>query len=330
MTNFALIGAAGYVAPRHLEAIRDTGNMLLAAADPHDSVGVLDRYFPSARYFAEIERFDRHLEKLRRGPAAGRVDWVSICSPNFLHDAHVRLALRVGANAICEKPLVISPWNLDQLAAIEADAGRRVYTVLQLRLHPDLVALKQRLTPSAEEPGSSSPSPGGGGPGRGRRDVVLTYVTGRGPWYHVSWKGLEERSGGLAMNIGVHLFDLLLWLFGPADRIEVHQRTRSRVAGFLELKGADVRWLLSVEMDDLPQVVKPTGQTTHRSIAIDGEEVEFSGGFDGLHTRVYEQALAGNGFGIEDARPSTELVQRIRQAELVARPSAPHPHLVTP
>jgi len=313
MTNFALIGAAGYVAPRHLKAIRETGNQLLAAADPHDSVGVLDRWFPRARYFPEIERFDRHLEKLRRGPEEQRVHWVSICSPNFLHDAHVRLALRVGANALCEKPLVISPWNLDQLVAVEQETGQRICTVLQLRLHPDLVALKQRYeNPSPREPGSSPPSPDGGGPGRGRHQVSLKYVTGRGNWYHVSWKGVEERSGGLAMNIGVHFFDLLMWLFGPVERVEVHQRTPARLSGALELERADVRWLLSVDMNDLPERARAAGQTTHRSIAIDGEEVEFSSGFEDLHTRVYERALAGDGFGIEDARPSIELVHRIR------------------
>jgi UDP-N-acetyl-2-amino-2-deoxyglucuronate dehydrogenase len=303
MTNFALIGAAGYVAPRHLKAIRDTGNRLVAAADPHDSVGVLDRWFPEARYFPEIERFDRHLEKLRRGPEDQRVEWVSICSPNFLHDAHVRLALRVGANALCEKPLVISPWNLDQLAAVEQETGRRICTVLQLRLHPDLIKLKERL---------ATHSPDGGGPERGRRRVDLKYVTGRGNWYHVSWKGVEERSGGLAMNIGVHFFDLLMWLFGGADRVEVHERGPSRIAGTLELERADVSWLLSVDMGDLPRAVVDAGQTTYRSIEIDGEEVEFSTGFDDLHTRVYERALAGVGCGIEDVRPSIELVHRIR------------------
>ena len=312
MTNFALIGAAGYVAPRHLKAIRETGNQLLAAADPHDSVGVLDRWFPRARYFPEIERFDRHLEKLRRGPEGDRVSWVSVCSPNYLHDAHVRLALRVGADALCEKPLVVNPWNLDQLAAVERETGRRVWTVQQLRLHPDLVALRKRL--AAE--------------GSGRRpEVVLTYVTGRGPWYDVSWKGVEERSGGLAMNIGVHLFDLLLWLFGPARRVEVHARDRRRIAGFLELERADVRWYLSVRFEDLPDGPASGAGATFRSVSVDGEEIEFSRGFEDLHTRVYERTLAGEGFGIEDARPSIELVWGIRGAEIAARPAAPHPLL---
>jgi len=301
MTNFALIGAAGYVAPRHLKAIRDTGNRLVAAADPHDSVGVLDRWFPEARYFPEIERFDRHLEKLRRGPEEQRVSWVSICSPNYLHDAHVRLALRVGASTLCEKPLVISPWNLDQLAAVGQETGGRICTVLQLRLHPDLIALREGLGASSDR--------------STRHAVTLEYITGRGNWYHVSWKGVEERSGGLAMNIGVHFFDLLLWLFGPADRVEVLERTPSRMRGTLELARADVSWLLSVEMGDLPQAARDAGRTTHRSIAIDGREVEFSTGFDDLHTRVYERALAGDGFGIEDARPSIELVHRIRNTK---------------
>lgn len=312
MTNFALIGAAGFVAPRHLAAIRDTGNTLVAAVDPHDSVGVLDRFFPRARYFPEIERFDRHLEKLRRGPEEQRVKWVSICSPNYLHDAHVRLALRVGANAICEKPLVISPWNLDQLAAIQEESGRSVQTILQLRLHPDLVELHTRLGREKQ---------------RERHDVVLTYITGRGHWYHSSWKGVDERSGGLPMNIGVHFFDLLQWLFGSVGRVEVHECSGSRVAGFLELDRADVRWLLSVRMDDLPPEALSAGQTTLRSIFIDGEEVGFSSGFDDLHTRVYAHTIGGKGFGIEDARPSIELVHRIRNTAVSRGQTPLHPKL---
>jgi UDP-N-acetyl-2-amino-2-deoxyglucuronate dehydrogenase len=296
--NFALIGAAGYVAPRHLRAIRDTGNRLVAAADPHDAVGVLDRWFLDVRYFPEIERLDRHLEKLRRGPAAERVHYVSVCSPNYLHDAHVRLALRVGAKAICEKPLVINPWNLDQLAQLEAETGGEVSAILQLRLHPELVALKARL--AAE--------------GGRRHRVRLAYVTGRGQWYHASWKGSEERSGGLAANIGVHFFDLLLWLFGAATAVEVHQSDRMTMSGLLALERADVEWLLSVDFARLPFAAAPGARTTHRSIEIDGHEIEFSSTVDDLHTRAYQEILAGRGFRIADVRPSIELVHRIREA----------------
>ena len=311
-SNFALIGAAGYVAPRHLKAIRDTGNQVVAATDPHDSVGVLDSYFKDVRYFPEIERFDRHLEKLRRGPESDRVTHVAICSPNYLHDAHVRLALRVGAGAICEKPLVIKPWNLDYLAKIEEESGRRVNTILQLRVHPALIALKEKIALEKKNT---------------KREVVLTYVTGRGNWYNVSWKGIEERSGGVAMNIGVHFFDLLLWLFGPVDRLETHVKEQSRMSGFMELKNANVRWFLSVDFNDLPKEVKDSGKTTYRSITVDGEEVEFTKGFTDLHTAVYERTLSGNGFGIEDARPSVELVHRVRENEVTANPDCPHEFL---
>lgn len=298
--NFAIIGAAGFVAPRHLKAIRDTGNRLVAATDPHDSVGVLDQYFLDARFFPEIERFDRHLEKLRRGPAEERVEYVSICSPNYLHDAHVRLALRLGCHAICEKPLVINPWNLDQLEGLAGEYGGRVCSVLQLRQHPTLLELRRRLEGE-----------------RGRRhEVTLRYVTGRGPWYHVSWKGREERSGGLAANIGIHFFDLLVWLFGPVETSLVHARGPRRVAGTLHLERARVRWLLSVDVADLPFPPQAGQPLTHRSLTLDGREVEFSEGFADLHTRVYEEVLAGGGVGLAEARPSVELAYRIRTAGL--------------
>ncbi|HEX7706880.1 MAG TPA: Gfo/Idh/MocA family oxidoreductase, partial [Thermoanaerobaculia bacterium] len=276
MQNFAMIGVAGFVAPRHLDAIRDTGNLLVAATDPNDSVGILDRYSFDVRFFREIERFDRFLEKARRGTEEGRIDYVSVCSPNYLHDAHVRLALRVGAHAICEKPLVINPWNLDALQELERETGRQIYTVLQLRHHPVLVQLRDDLNR----------------PGGRRHQVRLTYVTARGPWYDVSWKGAEERSGGVATNIGIHFFDLLLWLFGTARRCEVHLREKRRMSGFLELERADVQWFLSVETDDLPFSASPGKQTTFRSIEVDGNEVEFTEGFTGLHTAVYRAALA--------------------------------------
>jgi UDP-N-acetyl-2-amino-2-deoxyglucuronate dehydrogenase len=308
--NFAVIGAAGFVAPRHLQAIRATGNRLFAAADPHDSVGVLDGAFPDARFFTEIERLDRFLDKQRRGAERERVHYVSICSPNYLHDAHIRMALRVGAQAICEKPLVVNPWNLDALEEIEQETGQRVWTILQLRLHPSIVELKQKL---ANE-GSAV-----------EHDVVLTYVTRRGPWYHQSWKGSDEKSGGLAMNIGVHFFDILMWLFGDMRSSEVHLRDRCRVSGELRLACARVRWFLSIDRDDLPPEVRDRGGHAYRSLVLDGNEVEFSGGFTDLHTRVYEATLEGKGFSIADARPSVEAVYAVRQADVVPGDD-PHPN----
>lgn len=301
--NFALVGAAGFIAPRHLRAIRDTGNRLVAAVDPKDSVGVLDSFSFSTRFFTEFERFDRYLEKLRRGPDGGRVKWVTICSPNYLHDTHCRAALRIGASAICEKPLVINPWNLDALADLEREHGKKIYTVLQLRLHPDLVQLKARL--EAE-------------PAR-HHNVVLRYVTARGPWYDVSWKGQPDRAGGVATNIGIHFFDLVLWLFGKVRGCEVLRSEPRRIAGVLELERATVDWYLSVEASDLPFQVQPGKKSTMRSICVDGHEVEFSEGFADLHTRVYQETISGRGFGIEDARPSVELVHSIRTAPVTPR-----------
>jgi UDP-N-acetyl-2-amino-2-deoxyglucuronate dehydrogenase len=310
--NFALIGAAGYIAPRHMKAIHDTGNRLVAATDPHDSVGILDRHFFDVRFFPEIERFDRHLEKLRRGPPEQRIHFVTICSPNYLHDAHVRLALRTGADAICEKPLVINPWNLDALEEIERETGKRVYTILQLRVHPALLELKKRLD---------------GERGAKKHEVVLSYITSRGSWYQVSWKGNEERSGGLATNIGIHFFDLLMWLFGPPAHCEVHCKEMRRMAGYLELARANVRWFLSIDVGDLPFAGQPGGQTTYRSITLDGAEIEFTEGFTDLHTRVYEQTFKGQGFTIGDARPSIELVHKIRTAPVIANPERAHAKL---
>lgn len=309
-----MTGVAGFVAPRHLRAIYDTGNRLVAAVDPHDAVGVLDRYSFGVRFFPEFERFDRHLEKLRRGPAENRVDFLTVCSPNYLHDAHIRLALRIGADAICEKPLVINPWNLDALQELEAESGRRVYTVLQLRLHPELVALRERLQ---QRPDATY-------------DVALSYVTARGAWYDASWKGSGERSGGLVTNIGIHFFDLLIWLFGSVRGSRVYASEDRRAAGYLELDRARVRWFLSARREDLPFEPVPGAKTTFRSITVDGNEVEFSEGFTDLHTRVYEEVLQGRGFGIDDARPSIELTHRIRtSAQVSPDEDTRHPQLVT-
>ncbi len=312
MKNFALIGAAGYIAPRHLKAMHDTGNRLVAAIDPNDSVGVLDRYFPNARFFTEIERFDRFLEKLRRDKSADQIDYVSICSPNYLHDAHARLGLRVHADVICEKPLTITPWNIDALAELEKEYGRRIYTVLQLRLLPSLVALKQKL-----EQGTS----------KKRAQVSLSYVTRRGPWYGVSWKGDPQKAGGVAMNLGIHFFDLLLWLFGGCQRYEVHLHTADKMAGMMELERADVTWFLSIDADDLPPGYLDKGEPAFRSLTMDGVELEFSSGFTELHTEVYRDILKGGGYGLAEARPAVELVHTLRSAAITERPNLPHPAL---
>lgn len=308
--NFGLVGAAGFVAPRHLKAIADTGNQLIAAVDPHDSVGVIDQYFPDAAFFTEVERFDRFLEKRRRLGESERVHYLSICSPNYLHDAHVRLALRVGAHAICEKPLVISPWNLDQLVAIESEYGRRVYTVLQLRLHPQLRELKQLIDAR---------------PAAGKLDVELTYITSRGRWYNVSWKGQPEKSGGLALNIGVHFFDLLIWLYGMPQGSDVFLSRPDKMSGVFELERARVRWFLSVDQNDLPAQVRAEGKKAFRSLTANGRELEFSDGFPDLHTAVYRDVLAGGGFSIEDVRPSVQLAYDIRTAAVVPATSLAHP-----
>ncbi len=293
--NFALTGAAGYIAPRHYKAIHETGNRLIAAVDPHDSVGILDQYFPDTAFFTEFERFDRHLERCRRGPEDQRVHYVSICSPNHLHDAHIRLALRIGADAICEKPLVLNPWNLDALAELEAEYERSIYTILQLRVHPSLIALRDQLLATPND----------------RRQVKLRYITSRGTWYRYSWKGNVSRAGGIATNIGIHFFDLLMWFFGGVRRIELEQSEETKMGGKLELERADVDWFLSIDRNDLPDATREHAPT-YRSITVDGEEVEFSAGFRDLHTVVYERVLAGGGFTIDDARPSIELVHTLR------------------
>jgi UDP-N-acetyl-2-amino-2-deoxyglucuronate dehydrogenase len=312
LKNFAMIGAAGFVAPRHMQAIHDTGNRLVAAVDPHDSVGILDRYFPDARFFTEIERFDRHVERLRREQRPERVDYVTVCSPNYLHDSHCRLGLRIHADVICEKPLTINPWNLDGLVELEREFGKRVYTVLQLRLLPVLQELKRKLEAD---------------PARKRAQLCLSYVTRRGSWYQTSWKGDESKSGGVAMNIGIHFFDLLLWMFGKARRSEVHLSQPDKLAGLLDLEWADVTWFLSVDRADLPAGYFEAGRPAYRSLTMDGQEIEFSEGFTSLHTAVYQDVIAGRGFGIEDARPSVELVYGLRSAQVVQSPSHAHPKL---
>lgn len=305
MKNFALTGLAGYIAPRHLKAIQDTGSRLVAAVDPHDSVGIIDSYFPDAAFFTEVERFDRHLEKIRRENQGDAIDYMTICSPNNLHDAHIRLAMRVGADAICEKPLVLNPWNLDILQELEEEYGQRVWTILQLRVHPALIELKKKIEAEKSEK---------------RHKIRLTYITSRGTWYHYSWKGDYEKSGGIGTNIGIHFFDMLMWLFGPAQTTELYVREPNRMGGYLELPNADVEWYLSLEPEDIPDN-KDKSQRTFRTISVDGDEIEFSGGFTDLHTRVYEETLAGNGFGIDDARPSIELVHKLRTMDLTTKPS---------
>lgn len=310
MKNFAITGVAGYIAPRHLQAIKDTGNQLVAAVDPHDSVGLLDKYFPDVSFFTEFERFDRHLEKLRRENRDHKVDYLAICSPNNLHDAHIRLALRVGANAICEKPLVLNPWNLDALQELEKESSAKVFTVLQLRVHPSLIELKEKLVKEKSKQ---------------KHNVVLTYITSRGLWYYFSWKGITEKSGGIGTNIGIHFFDLLMWLFGNAQSCILHLKDAKRMSGFIELQNANIKWFLSTDKSDLPKQAIDEGTSTFRSITVDGEEIQFSEGFTDLHTRVYEETLKGNGFGIEDARPSIILAQKLRTASVIETKNEIHP-----
>lgn len=311
--KFAMTGVAGYIAPRHLKAIKDVHGDLIAAVDPFDSVGILDSYFPDCAFFTEYERFDRHLEKLKRQSIPGRVDYLTVCSPNHLHDAHIRTALRVGADAICEKPLVLNPWNLDALTELEVETGQRVWTVLQLRVHPALVALRERL---AREPRGE------------RKEVVLSYVTSRGNWYQRSWKADLERSGGVATNIGVHFFDLLTWLFGDVDQLEVDYSDPMTCAGRLELAHASVKWFLSIDAMHVPFERRAAGERTYRSISLDGEELEFSGGFTDLHTEIYRRTIAGEGFGISETMGAIDLVHQIRNAVPRGPIRESHPFLI--
>jgi UDP-N-acetyl-2-amino-2-deoxyglucuronate dehydrogenase len=309
MANFAITGVAGYIAPRHLKAITETGNTLVAALDPHDSVGILDRFSHNARFFTEPERFDRHLEKLRRIGEEERVHWFSICAPNYLHDAHIRMAFRLNANAICEKPLVLNPWNLDALQELEAETGQRVFTVLQLRVHPQILALRERIRNSHQKK---------------KHEIELTYITPRGPWYLSSWKGNLQRAGGLATNIGIHFFDFLLWIFGEVNHHEVHIAEEKRTAGFLDLERANVKWYLSLDEHDSPVKNVDGNSRTYRCISIDNEPLEFTHGFTDLHTEIYQQTLDGNGFGIDDTRATINLIHNIRFANPIGW--QPHSH----
>ena len=308
--NFGLIGVAGYIAVRHLNAIKETGNNLLASLDRFDSVGLIDAYFPQSDFFVEFERFDRHFDKLKR--TGTKIDYVSICSPNYLHDSHIRFALRHHADAICEKPIVLNPWNVDALQEIERETGHNIYTVLQLRLHPKIIELRDKIL---------------NGPKDKIYDVDLTYITSRGNWYFISWKGDLQKSGGVATNIGIHFFDMLSWIFGPVNTNLVHLSCHDKAAGYLELERARVRWYLSLDYRDIPGAILNNGQRTYRSVKVGGEEVEFSEGFTDLHTASYKEILAGRGFGIEDARRSVEIAYTIRNLRPVDPSGEYHPML---
>ncbi len=309
--TFALTGAAGYIAPRHMKAIKDTGNELTAALDVYDAVGIIDSYFPQAEFFTEFELFDNYLERLKREDK--KIDYLSIATPNYLHLPHIGWALRNGYDAICEKPLVLNPSDIDELKEIEQKSGKRVYNILQLRLHESIKALKEKVEKELQENPNKV------------YDIDLTYLTSRGKWYFVSWKGNEKKSGGLATNIGVHFYDMLSWIFGGVKQNIVHIKTKDAAAGYLELEHARVRWFLSVNYDYIPQEIKATGQRTYRSITIDSQEIEFSGGFTELHTRSYEEILKGNGFGLDEARKSIEIVSTIRNLEPVGLKGEWHP-----
>lgn len=308
MKKFALIGAAGYIAPRHMKAIKDTGNVLLASYDKFDSVGVMDSYFPNADFFVEFERFDRHVEKIKR--QGNNIEYVSICSPNYLHDSHIRFGLRVGADVICEKPLVLNPWNIDALAEMEKEYDKKIFNILQLRLHPSIIELREKVL---------------NGPADKIYDIDLAYITSRGNWYYTSWKGDATKSGGIATNIGVHFYDMLTWIFGKVKENVVHVHTHDRAAGFLCLERARVRWFLSINEDTLPDAVKTRGGRTYRSLTMEGEEIEFSDGFTELHTNSYKHILEGKGFGLEEARASIQIVHDIRHSQAIGLKGDYHP-----
>jgi UDP-N-acetyl-2-amino-2-deoxyglucuronate dehydrogenase len=310
--NFGIIGVAGYIAVRHLHAIKETGNNLLASLDRFDSVGRIDNYFPESDFFVEFERFDRHFDKLKR--TGTKIDYVSICSPNYLHDSHIRFALRHQAEAICEKPIVLNPWNVEALQEIENETGHKIFTILQLRLHPKIKELNEKIR---------------NGPKGKVYDVDMSYITSRGNWYHISWKGDIQKSGGVATNIGIHFFDMLSWIFGPAKSNIVHLSEPNKVAGYLELENARIRWFLSLDYNDIPDSVKKTGKRTFRSITVDGEEIEFSEGFTDLHTLSYKEILSGRGFGLQEARQSVETAYAIRNSKPIGIHGDYHPILKT-
>lgn len=295
MKRFALIGAAGYIAPRHMKAIKDTGNNLVAAFDPYDGVGIMDSNFPDADFFTEFERFDRHVDKLRRN--GNPLDYISICSPNYLHDAHIRFALKSGCDVICEKPLVLNPWNIDSLQEIERETGKKVNTILQLRLHPSIIALREQVL---------------NGPVDKIYEVELKYITSRGKWYHHSWKGDISKSGGIATNIGVHFFDMLTWIFGDVKENTIDVHTDDTASGYLKLEKANIKWMLSIDYNEVPENVKLQGKRTFRTLKMEGEEIEFSDGFTELHTHSYQHILEGKGFGLEDCKKAIEIVSSIR------------------
>jgi len=318
--NFALIGAAGYIAPRHMKAIKDTGNQLVCALDPYDGVGIIDSYFPNADFFIEPERFDRHLDKLRRlaisknQHEAIKVDFVSICSPNYMHDSHIRLALRNDAHAICEKPIVLNPWNLDALIDIEKETGKKVYTILQLRLHPSIISLREQVQNGQKEK---------------TYDLDLTYITSRGNWYARSWKGDNSKSGGIATNIGVHFFDMLTWVFGDVKENIVHILKDTKAGGLLKLEHANIRWFLSIDYNDIPEDMRKAGKRTYRSLRMGEQEIEFSDGFTDLHTEMYREIIAGRGFGLIDAKQSIDIVYHIRNNKSIGLKGDYHPILKT-
>lgn len=311
MKNFALIGSAGYIAPRHMQAIKETGNNLLVALDKSDSVGIIDRYFPDADFFTEFERFDRHIYKLHKKEQ--KIDYCSICSPNYLHDSHIRFALRSGADAICEKPLVLNPWNLEQLKLLEKDTGKKIYNILQLRLHPSIIQLKDKVQKELQQNPNKV------------YNIDLTYLTSRGKWYYISWKGNEEKSGGLASNIGVHFYDMLTWIFGDVKENHVNLRTQDVCSGNLVLKHANIRWFLSINYNYIPSQIKEAGKRTYRSIMIDDAELEFSDGFTDLHTSSYRRILDKDGFGLEDCEPSIRIVSQIRHEHAIGLKGEYHP-----
>lgn len=308
MKKFALIGAAGYIAPRHMLAIKETGNVVVAALDKFDSVGILDSYFPDANFFTEFERFDRAIQKMRLTNEA--IDFVSVCSPNYLHDSHIRFGLRSHADVICEKPLVLNPWNIDALADVEREFGKNVYNILQLRLHPSIISLKNKIE---------------SGPKNKKYDVDLTYITSRGSWYYTSWKGDVQKSGGVATNIGVHFYDMLSWIFGSVQQNVVHLHEHDRAAGFLEFENARVRWFLSISYDTIPLEIRKSGKRTYRQLSIDGESFEFSDGFTELHTTSYKEILSGNGFKLQEAKTAIQIVHDIRVQKPIGATRDYHP-----